>query len=134
MKKNKFEATEHEIQSGYFEWVRHMCSQNSLYENIFAIPNGAHLANGGRGFKRLWDEGFGVGVPDIFVAIPASGWHGLFIESKSVGGKLSHPQEEWFKRLTAAGFCCRVGNDIHELVKITTDYLFGGMRTNEKAN
>ena len=127
MKKNKFEATEHEIQSAYFEWVRAQANNDSRFELIVAIPNGTHLANGGRSFKRLHDEGFAVGFPDVLIAFPSSGWHGLFIEVKSYGGKLGHSQAEWAKRLTLAGYCHRVCEGIDELIVLTKSYLFGGV-------
>lgn len=127
MKKNKYDATEHEIQSAYFQWVRAQANNDPRFEMIFAIPNGAHLAKGGFSFRRLWKEGFSVGLPDVVVAFPASGWHGMFLEFKSYGGKIGHSQDEWAKRLTAAGYCHRYVDEVEEAIKMTKNYFFGGI-------
>lgn len=72
------------------------------YRCIFAIPMG------GRRDKitgaRMKAEGARRGVPDIFVAVPAQGKHGLFIEMKVEGGTVSKHQEVWRERLLGQGY------------------------------
>ena len=70
---------------------------------MFAVPNG-----GGREMKeaiRLKAEGVLPGVPDIFIANPAGGYHGLFIEMKRAeGGRLSDAQRKIIEALREAGY------------------------------
>lgn len=72
------------------------------YLNIFAIPMGGQrdkIAG-----ARMKAEGARAGVPDIFVAVPAQGKCGLFIEMKIDGGTLSANQEIWRERLLKVGY------------------------------
>lgn len=65
-----------------------------LHLLLFHIPNG-----GLRNIKtaaRLKKEGVKAGVADLFLAIPASGLHGLFIEMKRKdGGKQTELQKSF---------------------------------------
>jgi hypothetical protein len=72
------------------------------YRNVFAIPMGG--ARDKVTGARMKAEGARAGVPDIFVAVPARGKHGLFIEMKVEGGRLSQKQKEWRERLLAQGY------------------------------
>lgn len=69
-----------------------------------------HPANGGKRtareaarFKRL---GVMAGVSDIFVAIPAGGFHGLFIELKSPPNKwrVTPEQRTFIARMNESGY------------------------------
>lgn len=44
------------------------------------------------------------GVPDLMLPIPMHGYHGLFIEMKKKGGRLSQEQENWIKALETFGY------------------------------
>lgn len=89
---------------------------------LFAIPNGGKrnvitAAN----MKR---EGVKPGVPDLFLAFPSNGYHGLFIEMKKrKGGKVSDSQREWIRNLTACGYMAEVCEGWEKAVEIITKYL-----------
>ena len=72
------------------------------YRCIFAIPMGG--ARDARTGARMKAEGARRGVPDIVVAVPAHGKHGLFIEMKIEGGTLSDYQKVWRERLLKQGY------------------------------
>ncbi len=71
-------------------------------------------ANGGsRNVKEaanLKRSGVKAGYPDLFVAVPSAGFHGLFIEYKTKTGTLQANQREWLCRLNDNGYlavCCK---------------------------
>lgn len=70
---------------------------------MFAVPNGgARSAITG---ARLKAEGVLAGVPDVFLAFPAGGLHGLFIEMKRArGGATSTAQKIVGELLSHAGY------------------------------
>ena len=44
------------------------------------------------------------GVPDLCLPVPMHGYHGLFIEMKAAGGRLSNEQKGWLKALETFGY------------------------------
>lgn len=72
------------------------------YRCIFAVPMGGKrdLVTA----SRMKAEGARAGVPDIFVAVPAHGKCGLFIEMKIEGGRTSEKQKVWIERLQRQGY------------------------------
>lgn len=88
-----------------------------------AIPNG-----GGRSKReagRLKAEGVKAGVHDIFVAYPASGFHGLYIEMKSATGKPSREQSTWLHDSLALGYQAAVCRGADEAMRVWLDYVEG---------
>jgi len=72
-------------------------------EYLFAIPNGGYRNK--ITAVNLKKEGVIPGVPDLFLAYPASGFHGLFVEMKrKKGGHLTDKQERFIDRLTLVGY------------------------------
>lgn len=58
--------------------------------------------------RRLKAEGVRAGVPDVFLAIPAQGYHGLFLELKAPKGRVSPDQKTMLETLRASGYACCV--------------------------
>lgn len=89
---------------------------------LFAIPNG-----GDRNIlvaAKLKKEGVRRGVPDMFLALPRGGWHGLFIEMKRRrGGVVSREQREYIEALNAAGYRACVCRGCDEAFEAIRDYL-----------
>jgi hypothetical protein len=82
-----------------------------IIDDLHAIPNGGarHPAVAG----KLKAEGVKRGIPDLMLTIPVPPYHGLFIEMKARGGRLTEEQREQIARLQARGYhavCC-VGFD-----------------------
>lgn len=52
--------------------------------------------------KRM---GVKAGISDLALFYPSRGYHGLWIELKAPGGRLTPPQARWLKLMEAAGYC-----------------------------
>lgn len=95
-------ATEYQEQKALFKWAAARSATLPSLRLLFAVPNG-----GQRSIitaKRLKDTGTKRGVPDIFLAVPRNGKHGMFIEMKAQCGKMSTDQHEWCKALVEQGY------------------------------
>lgn len=67
-----------------------------------------HVPNGGkrniREAARLKAQGVRAGVPDLLLPVARGGLHGLWIEMKAPGGRLSPAQREWLDVLGKQGY------------------------------
>lgn len=93
-----------------------------LNDYMFAIPNG-----GTRNIREavsLKAQGVKAGIPDIFIAIPANGYSGMFMELKRIKNwRLSTKQTEWIERLKEIGYKCVVANGFDKAIEMITQYL-----------
>lgn len=83
----------------------------TFLDTLFAVPNGSELAKGARGGADMKAQGMRPGVPDIFLAFPAKGYCGLFIEMKRKLGRekdISEEQHKWISNLQKAGYYVHV--------------------------
>lgn len=73
-----------------------------LRDLFFHIPNGGqrHVLVA----KKMKAEGVRPGIPDLLLAVPRQGRHGLFIEMKARGGRLSQHQQLVIPQLKAHGY------------------------------
>jgi len=75
---------------------------------LHAIPNGAVLAGDARKraiqMSNLKAQGLKTGVADLFLPLPVSPYHGLYIEMKTKGGKQSDRQSEFEDFCTLVGY------------------------------
>ena len=69
---------------------------------LFHIPN--ESVDGMGWVIRNRQMGMRKGVPDLMLPIPMHGYHGLFIEMKAPGGRLSNEQKAWLKALNTFGY------------------------------
>lgn len=106
-------ATESQEQAALFKWAE-LARINLLF----------HIPNGGRRdiitASRLKAEGVKAGVPDLFLPVPCGGYHGLFIELKTVAGTTSESQERWLEALNEQGYkavVCRGWLDAADTIK-----------------
>lgn len=97
--------TEHNEQKALFAWWR--AQYRDMEPLLIAIPNGG--ARSLRTGAMLKAEGVRAGVPDIFLAWPAGGYHGLWIELKRRAHGYATPEQKFmlgaFRR---AGYDCAV--------------------------
>lgn len=99
-------SIEEQEQRAVIEWCEWNASRFPQLKLIFHVPNGGHRskAEGGR-FKAI---GVKPGVPDLFLPVPRPPYHGLFIELKAPGGRVSTAQLSWIVSLMNAGYMAKV--------------------------
>lgn len=103
---------EHRMQADFIAALADLAREHPEYaqavRRTHATPNG-----GGRTPReagRLKAEGVRRGVSDLFVALPAAGRAGLYIEMKAGRGRLTPEQKKWIAESRALGYaacCCR---------------------------
>ncbi len=72
---------------------------------------------------RLSELGLCPGQPDLHIALPAGGYHGLYIEMKTKGGKVTAIQKEVHDDLRDQGHQVLVCWSSDEAIKAILDYL-----------
>lgn len=96
----------------------------AIKNRLFAVPNGTNKSRASA--SRHMAEGLRPGVPDLMLPIPASGYHGLFIEMKRAkGGKLSDAQRDWLEFLESKGYMSVVCYGFEEAKEVISKYLKG---------
>lgn len=98
---------EHEHQKALFIWWALEAGRRGINPRLmWATPNGGfrHIGEA----RRLKAEGVRAGVPDVFLAIPSQGYHGLFLELKAPKGRVSPDQKDMLETLRAGGYICWV--------------------------
>lgn len=88
---------------------------------VVHIPNeGKRSARYGAQLKRM---GLRRGFPDLFIPVARKGYHGLFIEMKAKGGRVSPEQKEWARVLAEQRYLCAVCYSFEEAVKTIEGYV-----------
>ena len=108
---------EHELQAACVQWFR---LQHRHYAPLLiAVPNGAALLNGGKGWATLKAEGAVAGAADLLLLVPRGAFGYLAIEMKTPVGRQRARQREWGEAVRAAGgqyAVCRSTFGFEELV------------------
>lgn len=121
MKKNNI-PTEHQEQAALIMWFQ--SAYPAIKNRLFAVPNGTNKSRASA--SRHMAEGLRPGVPDLMLPIPASGYHGLFIEMKRAkGGKLSDAQRDWLEFLESKRYMSVVCYGFEEAKEVISKYLKG---------
>lgn len=88
-----------------------------------------HIQNEGTWSKRRGQRGKALGirrgVPDLFLPIPAGGYHGLWIEMKRTGGRMSDVRREqrvWIDNLRRMGYRAEVCFGAKDAIGVLTEY------------
>lgn len=104
--------------------VRWFGLQYPAYAMMLAhIPNGgARNPVEGAKFKRM---GVRAGMPDLVLFVPASGAHGLAVELKARGGRLSAAQKSYAEAFPRFGWRHAVCRSLEEFVEVVTKYMNG---------
>jgi len=112
-------TTEHQEQVALVTWFRLQYKQNKYC--LFAIPNGGsrHIVTA----VKLKAEGVLAGVSDLFLMIPKGEYHGMFIEMKAKGGKLSESQKEFMEAASSMNYKAVVCYGFDEAKEAITKYL-----------
>jgi hypothetical protein len=98
---------------------------------LFAVPNGGER-NTIVG-ARMKAEGVKRGVPDYVLPVARGGFHGLAIELKAKGGRVSPEQRQWLDALRAQGWAAYVAWGADQAWDIVRKYLGGEYRRDEDA-
>lgn len=90
-------------QAALFRWFGLTRWQGrTLADYALHIPNeGKRSAIAGWRLKRV---GMKPGVPDVLLPIAAGGYHGLWLELKAIGGRLSEAQQDVIAMLRGQGY------------------------------
>lgn len=75
------------------------------------------------GGARLKAMGMQTGFPDLFLAVPRRGMHGLFIEMKSATGRLEPSQREMLALLSEQGYATAICRSLDEFRSVIDNYL-----------
>ena len=75
------------------------------------------------GGARLKAMGMQTGFPDLFLAVPRRGMHGLFIEMKSETGRLEPSQREMLALLSEQGYATAVCRSLDDFQDVVDSYL-----------
>lgn len=116
--------TEHQIQVQLFRWW-HISASEDKHDLLFAIPNGG--ARNAITGAMLKSEGVKRGVPDMFLALPIHGKHGLWIELKTEKGRLTSEQVHMCQKLSEQGYAVRTCYGFDEARRAIIDYFTGEM-------
>lgn len=117
--------SEHEEQQALFEWAARRLSLYPELDLLFAIPNAGAGAQRGQAGK-MKAEGVKPGVPDTFLPVARSGYHGCFIEMKRIAGSKVEPEQtEWLSKLKTQGYFAAICKGCEEAQKVLVDYLEG---------
>ena len=89
-------------------------------DNIYAIPNGG--ARNAVVAMKMKNEGQRKGMPDLCLPVAKKGYHGLYIELKKKGGRVSPEQREVIARLNANGYLAEVCFGAEAAIELLKDY------------
>ena len=85
--------TEEEEQTVVMHWAAMAAGRWPELRLLFHIPNGGKRSKSEA--VRFRAAGVRSGVPDLFLPCSRGGYHGLWIEMKAMGGRVSREQEQW---------------------------------------
>jgi len=114
---------ESDNQIALFQWARLAQTKYPELSLLHSIPNGGK--RNAREAARLKREGAKAGVSDIFLPVARKGFHGLYIELKVKGGKLSENQKWWTEETWKQGYYSTVCFGWIEAKDVIERYLKG---------
>ena len=117
---------EADLQKACVRWFRYQYRDLML----FSIPNSNDMSASDRQkavrvMAKLKATGLVPGVADLFLAVPNSFAHGLFIEMKAKGGRQSPAQKQFQEIVMEAKYCYDVIDNFDDFVKLIEYYLKG---------
>lgn len=124
----KNQQSESRLQTACVKWFR---AEYPKYKRLlFAIPNGVRLHGTEKErmitWNRLAKEGAVAGAADLFLAVPAHGTPGLFIEMKTPQGRQSEKQQLFEKDAVKAGYGYAIPRTEKEFRQVVRMYLETG--------
>ena len=116
--------TEYQHQLTLIKWTQ----QPSIRKRYPELRLLFHIANERKDKKEtiiLKRVGVKSGVPDLFLPVSRSGFHGLWIELKTETGKTSDVQDWWIDNLRLEGYCVEVCKGWQQATELLERYLNG---------
>jgi hypothetical protein len=108
-------------QATLIQWCNLQSCKYSELKLIFAIPNGGYRNKAEA--RKLKATGTKSGVPDLFLPVPRSPKHGLFIEMKVGRNKCTDNQKKWIRNLLEQGYEVKVCYSCEEAIQVIKKYL-----------
>lgn len=100
------------------------------YCELLGIPV-YHIPNEGKRSvyyaQKLKRSGLRAGVPDLCIPVARGGFHGLYIEMKAKGGKVTPKQREWIGLLRAQGMAVYVCYGAENARRLVDAYMAGDL-------
>lgn len=114
---------ESDEQTAIIEWANIMQNRVPELALLYHVPNG-----GSRNVveaKRLKAQGVKPGVPDLVLPVARGKYHGLYIELKTLRGRVSDAQKQWLEALRNQGYAAIVCRGADEAIAMIAKYLAG---------
>jgi hypothetical protein len=117
--------TENQVQVTVIEWLQKV--KPHLYNMTFHVPNQRKASPGY--MQTLKRMGVRAGVPDLMIAFPMHGYHGLFVELKKASGSYAtEKQKDWVAKLNQAGYIAVVCRGTDEAMQAIQAYDAGKLQ------
>ena len=107
-----------------FQWARFAQHEYPELSLLHAIGNGNASRNVIQG-ARMKKEGVLAGVSDIMLPVARKEWHGLYVELKVKGGRVSDNQKWWLGEVSKQGYLARICYGWVEAKEVIEGYLEG---------
>ncbi len=111
-------------QQAVIEWAEWASAKFPCLKLLYHVPNGGSRSRAEAG--RFKSEGVKAGVPDLCLPAARHGYHGLYIEMKAMGGKVSDKQTAWMTALAGEGYLCRVCYGADAAIRLLEKYVQEG--------
>ncbi len=107
------------MQSAFLDWLFY--NHRNIFDVTFAPSNeGRRTAKEAYFAKR---RGLKPGVPDLFIPVARSGFHGLFIELKILPNKATPSQLRMMALLTLQNYRCIICYTLEAMIQVFQEYL-----------
>ena len=121
--KRLYYGTEDKEQTTVISWCKVMEHQWPEMALIHHIPNGGK--RGKAEAARFRAMGVLPGVADLFLPVSRCGYHGLYIEMKTLDGRITTEQKRFLSAASEQGFCCCVCFGADAAIAVLMQYLQG---------
>lgn len=123
-RRRRIAPLEEEIQAAFFEWWELWAPPRRIPTQLcFAIPNGGHRHPAVA--AKLKAQGVRAGVSDVFLMVPAGGFHALILEFKRQGEKVKPggSQEAFISEVRLRAYNALVVQSTEEAIRAVQQYL-----------
>ncbi len=119
-KKKRSNDLEHKVQVSIMQWSVKNRKVYPFLEMLYAVPNGGQRSRT-TGLK-LKLEGVKAGIWDLSLDAPTGSFHGLKIEVKRPGGKMSDKQNDWGDKYKDYGYALAVVDSVKDFASAISIY------------